>query len=109
MEFKKSDFDFESPISLGNEDDLILLETLIASPVFSALKRVLDKYRAQCQSVLLTETDTTKIFQTQGRIIGVNIVERLPSLLVAQRRANLEKKKEKENPEKRSTNPNPKT
>lgn len=81
------------------EDDVILLESLIKSPVYSALKRALDRYRKECQSVLLTAENVHKLYQTQGRIIGINVIEQLPSLMVHRRQVKLkaeETKKQKE-------------
>lgn len=66
-------------------EDIAMLDSLIRSPAFGALKRVLNKYRESCQSVLLNSKDATALFQTQGRMIGLNVIETLPALLVAQR------------------------
>lgn len=73
------------------EDDLIMLEALIMSPAFAALKRALDKYRAACNSVLLSATESNRMFQTQGRIIGINTIENLPKILVQQRQVRIKK------------------
>lgn len=77
--------------SILQEADLILLESLVKSPVFSALKRCIEGYRRQCISVLSQSKDTAILFETQGRLIGMSVVETLPVMLVNQRKAELEK------------------
>lgn len=80
--------DFNADIQ---EEDAILLETLISSPVFGAMKRLLDSYRKTCFSQLLTVNETNQIFKLQGIILGVNAIENLPGNLVARRRAKMNK------------------
>lgn len=74
------------------DDDIVQLEALIQSPAFAALKRVVARYRDKCQGILLTSSDTHQLYQTQGRIIGVNVIESLPALLVKRRQLRLREK-----------------
>lgn len=74
-------------------DDLVLLESLIKSPVFGALKRALSKYKDVCLAELLSGNDTHKLYQMQGRIAGINAIENLPVILV-RRKHEAEKKAE---------------
>lgn len=66
------------------EEDLVMIESLVKSPAFGALKRLLNIYRQEALGVLKSSDDTHRIFQTQGRLIGMDIIENLPSLTVAQ-------------------------
>lgn len=74
-------------------DDVVLLESLVKSPVFGALKRALKKYEDVCMSELLSGNDTHKLYQTQGRVIGIRVVENLPVILV-RRQKELERQAE---------------
>lgn len=92
---KKDEFGFSI-----EETDLDLLESLIKSPVFSALKRAVSRYQESCYSVLTTSKDAPKLFETQGRIIGSNVLVKLPELLVTQRRQKNEAKSQRERAQK---------
>lgn len=81
----KNEYGFEI-----SEDDVVMLEALVRSPAFGALKRMLGSYRQQCQSHLLTTKNPPKLFEIQGRIIGINVIENLPGILVARRQSRLE-------------------
>lgn len=75
----------ESPNEVAfniEEDDVILLQSLIQSPAWVALKRSLKSYKAACESILLNGQDLYTIHRTQGLILGMNTVENLPRILV---------------------------
>lgn len=72
-------------VSLVPEEDLILLDALVKSPAFGALKRLVEAYKKRCMADLVSATDASRLFQTQGRIIGINVLETLPELVVRQR------------------------
>lgn len=65
-------------------EDLAMLDSLVKSPAFAALKRALAIYRDEARNVLDTATDTANIFRCQGRLAGLKVIENLPGLLVEQ-------------------------
>lgn len=67
------------------EDQFILLESLVRSPVLGALTALLENYKVECYAVLRTSKEMPKIFETQGRLIGMNVVTELPKLIIQQR------------------------
>lgn len=77
-----------------SEEHIVMLESLIKSPAFLALKRLLASYRANCQNELLSASDVQKIFQIQGRLIGLQVIENLPSIVVHQRGEKLKREAE---------------
>lgn len=77
-------------------DDIVMLESLIKSPAFGALKRVLKRYKDTYQSQLLTASDLKEVFGLQGRIVGMTVVEELPRLLVQRRADKIEQQKQLE-------------
>lgn len=79
-----------------NEDQLQLIEALVKSPVFDALKALIESYREQCISELMSEKNPSKLFEIQGRLIGVNVVQTLPLVRAQQLEAKRKKDKEKE-------------
>lgn len=103
---EKKEQPFESFFNLNTEyqdSDVVLLEALIKSPAWAALRRALDVYRRQCESVLHTSAETHKLFQTQGRIMGIKVVEELPGMLVSRRE--LQEKRKQQDAEKRVVKP----
>lgn len=78
------------------EAEKIQLEALVKSPVYGALKVLLDGYRHECLTILTTSKDTHKIFETQGRLIGLNVIENLPAVVVRQLEEGRKKDKEEE-------------
>lgn len=72
-----------------------MLEALIKSPIYAVLKKVLNRYKEACHQTLLTSKDPPLLFETQGRIIGMNVVTKLPELLV-QRNIHARKLKDEE-------------
>lgn len=92
------------------EEDVVMLEALIKSPVFAALKRLLEGYRKECFSKLCSSKDTHEIYQTQGRIIGMQVVEGLPGIVVRQRAERVKREEEKRQQDeevKKRTTPRP--
>lgn len=84
-----------------SEEDFIMLESLVKSPVFGALKRVILMYRQEAQSVLETSSDTHKMFQAQGRIAGVKAIENVALLVKSWRTSQEVKAKAEDAKEKR--------
>ncbi len=77
-----------------NEDDIILLESLIKSPAFHLLKKVLGIYKGTVLSAFSSCDDSNKMFALQGRLAGLSVVENLPGLLVQQRQTKLDRAKQ---------------
>lgn len=59
-----------------------MLEALIKSPIYAVLKKVLNRHKEQYRYILLTSKDPPTIFETQGRIMGMNIITELPEHMV---------------------------
>lgn len=74
-----------------DDETVIMLETLIQSPAFTALKKVIAQYRATTHATLYTSNESHDLYRSQGVLIGLGVVENLPSLLVSQRQENLKK------------------
>lgn len=79
-------------LNLVNDTDVELLEALVHSAAFAALRRLIGGYQEQCMGILLTSKDSSKLFETQGRMIGSKVIIELPLLLTQQR----EKKRKEE-------------
>lgn len=77
-----------SPLS---DEDFIMLESLVKSPAFTVLRKVIALYKAEATGVLETESDTHKMFQAQGRIAGAKAIENC-TLLVQQWKKNQQTK-----------------
>lgn len=91
-----------------SEDDLIMLESMVKSPVWGAFKKAIGSYRKSIQSQLLTGNEMSDIHRNQGRIISLDAVEQLPVLLVSRHQAKQKKAEEQENAFK-NLGPKPKT
>lgn len=78
------------------EDQLVLLEALVRSPVLGALTQVIENYKAECYGVLTTSKDPNMIFETQGRLKGAHVITELPKIIVQQREKAKEQEAEKE-------------
>lgn len=61
------------------------LEALVKSPALGALKALLDIYRDQCVVTLTASKDPVELYQTQGRLIGINMIDNLPSLYLEEK------------------------
>ena len=64
-----------------SEEDLIMLESLVKSPAFGALKRLLTTYKLEVAGTLERESDPPSIYRAQGRLIGMRAIENV-SLVV---------------------------
>lgn len=64
-----------------NDDDMVLLESLIRSPAFTLIKKITKMYRDEALSQLTSSTDTHMIYRSQGRVISLNAVDNLGLLV----------------------------
>jgi len=59
------------------------IEVLVKSPVYRTLQKLGEQYKAVIMNQLLSTESHEKIFQLQGRIIGVNAMQNLPGVIQA--------------------------
>lgn len=85
---KPADVLFDLPF-----EDMEMLESLVKSPAFGALKRAIGQYRASVESQMLTVEDPHRIFNLQGQLVGLRVTENLPGLIV-RRKTEIEKREE---------------
>lgn len=95
----------EAEFGSQEEADVLMLEALLKSPAWAALKRALDVYRSTCYSQIMEKSDPHELFEIKGRLLGLKFIENIPGVLVSQRNQKLkqvelatryEKPKEKE-------------
>lgn len=80
----------EFQINELSEDDVILLESLIKSPAFGLLKKVLSIYRGTVMAALTSCKDANEMFVVQGRLLGLGAIENLPGLIVQRRQMKID-------------------
>lgn len=59
------------------------IEALVKSPVYRTLQKVGEQYKSVIMNQLLSTESPEKIFQLQGRIIGVNAMQNLPGVITS--------------------------
>jgi hypothetical protein len=69
------------------EIDVELLERLVETPVFGALKRLYTVERVKLLNDVTNELDSSRVKQLQGKIQGVTLLENLPMVLRSYRAA----------------------
>ena len=79
------------------DDEVLTLETLIQSPAYSLMLKVVNIDREKTLSELATQKDPVAIYRLQGRIAGANVIKNLPVMIVqhSRREALKDEKKKK--------------
>lgn len=76
-----------------SEEELVLIESIVRSPAFGILKKVISGEIEETKSLLCTVDDEKKFRQLQGRIAGLQTINNLPEFM-AKRQEMMRKKKE---------------
>lgn len=80
-----------------SDEDMAMVDSLVRSPVFGALKRLIRQHTEQAQGLLMSSDDHNAMLRLQGRIQGLHVIETLPELIVMQNDAKNKQKADAEN------------
>lgn len=80
-----------------SDEDMAMVDSLVRSPVFGALKRLIRQHTEQAQGLLMSSDDHNAMLRLQGRIQGLHVIETLPELIVMQNDAKNKQKAEADN------------
>ena len=86
-------------------EDVELLKAMIQSPVFGAFKRATGRHKKEYEGILLNAKEPYHIHRAQGVILGLNVLENLPEILIRQELKRQELKKREEEIKKRTQRP----
>lgn len=59
------------------------IEVLVKSPVYRTLQKLGEQYKGMVMEELLSTESPEKIFNLQGRIIGVNAMQNIPGMVAS--------------------------